>query len=233
MNVLEQLWTYYSQNGAYVLHEFYRHFLMSAYGVFFAAIVGIPTGIFIARYRKLSKWIFSITNVIQTIPALAMLAVLMLVMGLGVNTVILSLFFYSLLPIIRNTYTGIVSIENAYLESGKAMGMTKLQILTMVELPLSLSVIMAGLRTALVIAIGITAIGTFVGAGGLGDIIVRGTNATNGTAIILAGAIPTALMAVLADLLLGWLEKVLSPAKKKKIWSSGSEKTATSEVRTS
>ncbi|MBS2968477.1 ABC transporter permease [Metabacillus sp. KIGAM252] len=232
MNVLEQLWTYYSQNGAYVLHEFYRHFLMSAYGVFFSAIVGIPTGIFIARYRKLSKWIFSITNVIQTIPALAMLAVLMLVMGLGVNTVILSLFFYSLLPIIRNTYTGIVSIENAYLESGKAMGMTKLQILTMVELPLSLSVIMAGLRTALVIAIGITAIGTFVGAGGLGDIIVRGTNATNGTAIILAGAIPTALMAVLADLLLGWLEKVLSPAKKKKIWSTGSA-TASSEAKVS
>jgi osmoprotectant transport system permease protein len=189
---------------------------MSAYGVLFAAIAGIPIGIYIARYRKISKWVFSITNVIQTIPALAMLAVLMLVMGLGVNTVILSLFLYSLLPIIRNTYTGIVSIEHAYLESGKAMGMTKLQILTMVELPLALSVIMAGLRTALVIAIGITAIGTFVGAGGLGDIIVRGTNATNGTAIILAGAIPTALMAVLADVLLGWLEKVLSPIKSKK-----------------
>lgn len=216
MNTLEQLLTYYSQNGAYVLTEFYRHFLMSAYGVLFAAIAGIPIGIYIARYRKISKWVFSITNVIQTIPALAMLAVLMLVMGLGVNTVILSLFLYSLLPIIRNTYTGIVSIEHAYLESGKAMGMTKLQILTMVELPLALSVIMAGLRTALVIAIGITAIGTFVGAGGLGDIIVRGTNATNGTAIILAGAIPTALMAVLADVLLGWLEKVLSPIKSKK-----------------
>jgi len=216
LNTLEQLLTYYSQNGAYVLTEFYRHFLMSAYGVLFAAIAGIPIGIYIARYRKISKWVFSITNVIQTIPALAMLAVLMLVMGLGVNTVILSLFLYSLLPIIRNTYTGIVSIEHAYLESGKAMGMTKLQILTMVELPLALSVIMAGLRTALVIAIGITAIGTFVGAGGLGDIIVRGTNATNGTAIILAGAIPTALMAVLADVLLGWLEKVLSPIKSKK-----------------
>lgn len=228
MNTLEQLLTYYSQNGAYVLTEFYRHFLMSAYGVLFAAIAGIPIGIYIARYRKISKWVFSITNVIQTIPALAMLAVLMLVMGLGVNTVILSLFLYSLLPIIRNTYTGIVSIEHAYLESGKAMGMTKFQILTMVELPLALSVIMAGLRTALVIAIGITAIGTFVGAGGLGDIIVRGTNATNGTAIILAGAIPTALMAVLADVLLGWLEKILSPIKSKK-----KLKTETAEVSSS
>lgn len=122
MEVLQQLGTYYSQNGAYVLQEFYRHFLMSVYGVLFAAIVGVPLGIFIARHRTLSGWVFAVTNVIQTVPALAMLAVLMLVMGLGANTVILSLFLYSLLPIIRNTYTGIASIEHAYLESGKAMG---------------------------------------------------------------------------------------------------------------
>ncbi|MBW9313770.1 choline ABC transporter permease OpuBD [Bacillus subtilis] len=216
MNVFEQLMTYYAQNGSYVMDEFGRHFLMSAYGVLFAAVVGVPAGILIAHFRRLSAWVFAVTNVIQTIPALAMLAVLMLVMGLGANTVILSLFLYSLLPIIRNTYTGIISIEHAYLESGKAMGMTKFQVLRMVELPLALSVIMAGLRTALVIAIGITAIGTFVGAGGLGDMIVRGSNATNGTAIILAGAIPTAVMAVGADLLMAWLERALSPVKKKR-----------------
>ncbi|KIU05641.1 choline ABC transporter permease OpuBD [Bacillus subtilis] len=213
MNVLEQLMTYYAQNGSYVMDEFGRHFLMSAYGVLFAAVVGVPAGILIAHFRRLSAWVFAVTNVIQTIPALAMLAVLMLVMGLGANTVILSLFLYSLLPIIRNTYTGIISIEHAYLESGKAMGMTKFQVLRMVELPLALSVIMAGLRTALVIAIGITAIGTFVGAGGLGDMIVRGSNATNGTAIILAGAIPTAVMAVGADLLMAWIERLLNPVK--------------------
>ncbi|WP_456270428.1 choline ABC transporter permease OpuBD [Bacillus sp. JZ76] len=215
MNVLEQLMTYYAQNGSYVMDEFGRHFLMSAYGVLFAAVVGVPAGILIAHFRRLSAWVFAVTNVIQTIPALAMLAVLMLVMGLGANTVILSLFLYFLLPIIRNTYTGIISIEHAYLESGKAMGMTKFQVLRMVELPLALSVIMAGLRTALVIAIGITAIGTFVGAGGLGDMIVRGSNATNGTAIILAGAIPTAVMAVGADLLMAWIERLLNPVKQK------------------
>ncbi|QHM19182.1 Choline transport system permease protein OpuBD [Bacillus subtilis] len=215
MNVLEQLMTYYAQNGSFVMDEFGRHFLMSAYGVLFAAVVGVPAGILIAHFRRLSAWVFAVTNVIQTIPALAMLAVLMLVMGLGANTVILSLFLYSLLPIIRNTYTGITSIEHAYLESGKAMGMTKFQVLRMVELPLALSVIMAGLRTALVIAIGITAIGTFVGAGGLGDMIVRGSNATNGTAIILAGAIPTAVMAVGADLLMAWIERLLNPVKQK------------------
>ncbi|WP_430667183.1 ABC transporter permease [Fictibacillus enclensis] len=204
------------QNGSYVWEQFYRHFLMSAYGVLFAAIVAIPVGILIARYHRLAGWVISLANVIQTIPALAMLAVLMLVMGLGTNTVVFALFLYSLLPIIKNTYTGIRNVDHALLESGKAMGMTKFQVLRMVELPLAISVIMAGLRTALVITIGIATIGTFIGAGGLGDIILRGTNATDGTSIILAGAIPTAVMAVLADVMMGWLEKRLSPNKKTK-----------------
>lgn len=215
METLKELGLYYSHNSAYVWEQFYRHFLMSAYGVLFAAIVAIPVGILIARHHKLSYWVISITNVIQTVPALAMLAVLMLIMGLGANTVVFALFLYSLLPILKNTYTGIQNVDNALLISGHAMGMTKFQLLRMVELPLALSVIMAGLRTALVIAIGITTIGTFIGAGGLGAIIVRGTNATNGAGIILAGAIPTALMAVIADVVMGWLERLLSPIKRK------------------
>lgn len=216
METLNELMYYYSQNAGYVWEQFYRHFLMAAYGVLFAAIVGIPLGILIARYRKLSPWVMSVANIIQTIPALAMLAVLMLVMGLGTNTVVFALFLYSLLPIIKNTYTGIHNVDQSLLESAKAMGMTKFQVLRMVELPLALSVIMAGLRTALVITIGIATIGTFMGSGGLGDIIIRGTNATDGTAIILAGAIPTALMAVIADLVMGWFERKLSPIKKRK-----------------
>lgn len=215
MDTLQELWMYYTQNTSYVWEQFYRHFLMSAYGVLFAAIVGIPVGILIARYSKLSGWVLSLTNIIQTIPALAMLAVLMLVMGLGANTVIASLFLYSLLPIIKNTYTGIKSVEKPVIESGRAMGMTRLQLLWMVELPLALSVIMAGLRTALVIAIGVATIGAFIGGGGLGSIIIRGTNVTDGTAIILAGAIPTAVMAVAADIFMGWLERTLSPTNRK------------------
>lgn len=190
--------------------------LMSAYGVIFAAIIAIPLGVYIARKKRLAGWVIQIANIIQTIPALAMLAVLMLIMGLGTNTVVLSLFLYSLLPILKNTYTGIRNVDGALLESGKAMGMTKWQVLRLIEMPLALSVIMAGIRNALVIAIGVAAIGTFVGAGGLGDIIVRGTNATNGTAIILAGAIPTAVMAILADVLLGWVERTLNPVKNKR-----------------
>lgn len=215
MDTLIELWNYYAQNYSYVWEEFYKHFLMSAYGVLFAAIIAIPVGIFIARHAHLSKWVFSFTNIIQTIPALAMLAVLMLVMGLGPNTVIAALFLYSLLPIIRNTYTGIRNVDQALIESGRGMGMTKFQLLRMIELPLALSVIMAGLRTALVIGISIATIGAFIGSGGLGAIIIRGTNVTDGTAIILAGAIPTALMAVVADLGMGWLEKRLMPGRKK------------------
>lgn len=216
MDTLKQLIDYYQTNGSYVMEEFWRHFLMSAYGVIFAAIIAIPLGVYIARKKRLAGWVIQIANIIQTIPVLAMLAVLMLIMGLGTNTVVLSLFLYSLLPILKNTYTGIRNVDGALLESGKAMGMTKWQVLRLIEMPLALSVIMAGIRNALVIAIGVAAIGTFVGAGGLGDIIVRGTNATNGTAIILAGAIPTAVMAILADVLLGWVERTLNPVKNKR-----------------
>lgn len=211
MKTLQELVDYFGQNYAYIWEEFYKHFLMSAYGVLFAAIIAIPVGIVIARRAKLSQWVISITNVIQTIPALALLAVLMLVLGLGENTVIASLFLYSLLPIVRNTYAGIRGVDAALLESGRGMGMTKFQLLRMVELPLALSVIMAGVRTALVIAISIATIGAFIGGGGLGNIIIRGTNVADGSAIILAGAIPTALMAVIADLIMGWIEKRLTP----------------------
>ncbi|MCD2256971.1 ABC transporter permease [Agrilactobacillus fermenti] len=211
MNTWDQFWYYLAHNGSYVLSQFTRHFLISIYGVLIAAIIGIPIGIFIARKRRLSDAVIGVANVIQTIPSLAMLSIIMLGLGLGVNTVIVTVFLYSLLPIVKNTYTGMASVDKTILDSGKGMGMTSWQILYMVELPLSLSVIMAGIRNALVVAIGITAIGAFVGAGGLGDIIVRGTNATNGGAIILAGALPTALMAIISDLVLGFVQRRLEP----------------------
>jgi osmoprotectant transport system permease protein len=191
-----------------------RHFLISIYGVLFAAIVGIPIGIAISRRRKLADWVIRIANIIQTIPALAMVSILMFGFGLGVNVVIVTVFLYSLLPIIKNTYTGMIQVDRNALDVGKGMGMTAWQRLYMIELPLSVSVIMAGIRNALVVAIGITAIGTFVGAGGLGDIIVRGTNATDGAAIILAGALPTAVMSIFTDWFLGLIERRLDPASR-------------------
>ncbi|MGB3160438.1 ABC transporter permease [Carnobacterium sp.] len=214
LGLWEQLWYYFNENGFYIWEQFLRHFLISIYGVLFAAIIGIPIGFLISRRGKLADWVIGIANVIQTIPSLAMLSILMLGLGLGTTTVIVTVFLYSLLPIIKNTYTGVRSVDRNILDSGKGMGMTRLQLTFMVELPLSLSVIMAGIRNALVVGIGITAIGTFIGAGGLGDIIARGVNATNGGAIILSGAIPTAFMAIISDFVLGVIEKKLDPTRK-------------------
>lgn len=211
LNTFEQLWYYVSHNGQYLLTQFLHHFFISIVGVLLAALIGIPLGILISHRHRLSVVVMSAANVIQTIPSLAMLSIIMLGLGLGTNTVIATVFLYSLLPIIKNTYTGMSNVSETIIDSGTGMGMTKNQLLFLVELPLALSVIMAGIRNALVVAIGITAIGSFVGAGGLGDIIIRGTNATNGGALILAGALPTAFMAIIADLALGYLQKRLEP----------------------
>ena len=214
MSTTKQFFFYMQENGLYVFNQFFDHFLISIYGVLLAALVGIPLGILISKYGKLSSVVITLANIIQTIPALALMAILMLALGLGKTTVIVTVFFYSLLPIIKNTYVGITTINKSVTDAGRGMGMTKMQVLYMVELPLSLSVIITGIRIALVVAIGITAIGAFIGAGGLGDIITRGTNATDGTAIILAGALPTALMAILSDIILGIIERRLDPVKR-------------------
>ncbi|GAA0352301.1 ABC transporter permease [Alkalibacterium iburiense] len=214
MSIWEQLIYYVQQNGSYLWDQFVRHLLVSVYGVLFAAIIAIPLGFYIARHAKLAKWVVSIANVLQTIPSLAMLALLMIGLGIGVNTVIITVFLYSILPIIKNTYAGVISVDNALLDAAKGMGMTRMQLTFKVELPMALSVILSGLRNALVVAFGIAAIGTFIGAGGLGDIIQRGINATDGGALILAGAIPTALMAIVADIILQWLENKLDPSSR-------------------
>nr|WP_125687609.1 ABC transporter permease [Levilactobacillus fujinensis] len=206
-----QLIYYFSHNGMYVLSQFNQTFLVSIYGVLLGAIVGIPLGIWISQYRRLSPVIIGAANVIQTVPSLAMLSILMLGLGLGQTTVVVTVFLYSLLPIIKNTYTGMLSVDPDVLDAGKGMGMTRWQVMMTIRIPLSLSVIIAGIRNALVIGIGITVIGSFIGSGGLGDIIIRGTNATNGGAIILAGALPTALMAIITDLVLSFIEKRLTP----------------------
>ena len=149
LNVIQQFFYYFNENGSYVISRFSRHFLISSYGVLFAALVGIPVGIMIARRKKLAKWVIGAANVIQTVPSLAMLSILMLGLGLGVNTVIVTVFLYSLLPIISNTYTGMIQVDPTVLDVGKGMGMTRLELLFQVELPLSISVIMAGIRNAL------------------------------------------------------------------------------------
>ena len=213
MELLRETLAYYSLNGGYVLEQFWRHFLISVCGVLLASAVAIPTGFLIARRGRLARWIVGAANVIQTVPSLALMSILMLGLGLGARTVIATVLLYSLLPIVRNTCAGIRGIRPQVLDAARGMGMTALQTVLRVELPLALSVIMAGVRNALVVAVGVTTIGTFIGAGGLGDIISRGVNVANGSAIIVAGALPTALMAVCADIVLGLLERGLDPTR--------------------
>lgn len=207
--MLNELVSYYRDNFFYILEQFFRHFLIAIYGVLFACIIGIPIGFFIARNKKAKALVMGFVNVVQTIPGLAMLAILMMVIGIGAETVVVAVFLYSLLPIIKNTVTGIDSISPGIIDAAKGMGMTLFQQIVKVELPLSISVIMGGIRNALVVGIGVAAIGTFIGAGGLGDIITRGATVANGSAIILAGAIPTAVMAVVSDFVLGLVENRL------------------------
>ncbi|WP_299298606.1 ABC transporter permease [uncultured Fretibacterium sp.] len=213
MELLRETLAYYSLNGGYVLEQFWRHFLISVCGVLLASAVAIPTGFLIARRGRLAQWVVGAANVIQTVPSLALMSILMLGLGLGARTVIATVLLYSLLPIVRNTCAGIRGIPPQVLDAARGMGMTALQTVLRVELPLALSVIMAGVRNALVVAVGVTTIGTFIGAGGLGDIISRGVNVANGSAIIIAGALPTALMAVCADIVLGLMERGLDPTR--------------------
>lgn len=210
--MIQELLEYFAVNESYIFNQFIRHFLISIYGVLFASIVAIPLGFYLTRHHKMADWMIRIANIIQTIPSLAMLSILMIGMGLGPNTVVMTVFLYSLLPILKNTYVGVKSVDKNLLDVAKGMGMTKNQRIIKVELPLSIAVILGGIRNALVVAIGITAIGTFIGAGGLGDIITRGVNSTNGGSIILAGALPTSLMAITIDFILSYIEKKLGAA---------------------
>ena len=205
-NLFEQLISYYQTNSGYLFELFINHFLMSVYGVLFASIIGIPLGIIIARFGKLSGVIITLANIIQTVPVIAMLAMLMLVIGLASIRL-----FYSILVCFtsnyKNTYTGIKEVDINIKDAGKGMGMTRNQVLRMIELPLSLSVIIGGIRIALVVAIGVVAVGSFIGAPSLGDVVIRGTNATDGTLFILAGALPIVVIVVLIDIVLRLVEK--------------------------
>lgn len=215
LDLFEQIVYYFQQNGMYLLSQFFRQLLMTSYGVVFAIIVAVPLGFFIAHKRKTSGFILGLANIIQTVPNLALLSVVMLVMGLGPNLVVFTIFLYSILPILRNTYTGVISVDDTMVDVGKGMGMTPWQVIYKVELPLALSVIMGGIRNAFITGIGISTIGTFVGAGGLGDVLQRGVNASDGTSIIIAAVIPISLMSILADWLLGLIEKRLDPSSTK------------------
>jgi osmoprotectant transport system permease protein len=190
-----------------------EHLLLVVSSLAVAILLGVPLGIVLTRQPPLQRWLLGFASVMQTIPSLALFGFLIpipFIGGIGTRTVIVALVLYALLPILRNTFVGISGVDAAVCESAIAMGMTKSQLLWQVQLPLAARTIMAGIRVATVTTIGTATIAAAIGGGGLGVFIFRGVASVD-TTLILAGAVPAALLALLADGGLAWVERKLSP----------------------
>ena len=207
------LWQFIMQNHTEVTQLTLEHIWLVGISTLLAVAIGMPLGILLTRWPALRQPILGSANIIQTIPSLALFGFLLPAPWIGARAdrlAILALMLYALLPLIRNTYAGIQSVDPSVVEAGRGMGLTDRQLLFQVELPLALGVIIAGIRVATVLSIGLATIAAAVGAGGLGEYIFRGLAMVNNT-VILAGALPAAALALLADTGFGWLEKRLRP----------------------
>jgi len=191
-----------------------EHLVLVVSALAIAVLLGVPLGIALTRHSGARRWLLGFANIMQTIPSLALFGFLIpipFIGGIGKRTVIVALVLYALLPILRNTFVGIMNVDAAVSESAVAMGMTDGQLLRQVQIPLAAQTIMVGIRVATVTTIGTATIAAAVGGGGLGVFIFRGVASVD-TAQILAGAVPAALLALAADGGLGWIERKLSPS---------------------
>ena len=203
---------FYANNSREALGLLGQHLFLVAISTIVAVTIGVPVGILVTRRPAWRGPVLGLANVFQTIPSLALFGFLIplpFIGGVGARTAIVALVVYALLPIVRGTYTGIVNVDPAIREAGRGMGMTDRELLTLVELPLAAGVILSGIRVATVIGVGVATIAAAVGAGGLGVYIFRGVAVVDDT-LILAGALPAALLALAADGLLGLLERRLA-----------------------
>lgn len=195
------------QQSDKLLVQTLQHIGLTFISLFIAVVIGLPLGIYISRVRKLSGPVLGITGILQTIPSIALLGFMIPLLGIGAKPAIVALLLYALLPIVRNTYTGITGVDSNVKEAAVAMGMNKWHVLLKVELPLAMPVILAGIRTATVINVGVATLASYIAAGGLGEFIFGGISLNN-TNMILAGAIPAAILAVLFDFLLSLVQKM-------------------------
>jgi osmoprotectant transport system permease protein len=205
------VWHFFSTHRAEILSATREHLILVLISMAIAVAIAVPLGLALVSHHRLRSVAIAVASVFQTIPSLALFGFLIplpFIGGIGTRTAIVALVLYALLPILRNTYVGLTEVDPSILEAAEAMGLTEDQILFRVRLPLATSFILAGIRTATVITIGVATIAAAIGAGGLGTFIFRGV-AMVSDAVILAGAIPAALLALLADFLLGLLERRL------------------------
>ncbi|MFD2863423.1 ABC transporter permease/substrate-binding protein [Mucilaginibacter antarcticus] len=199
------VWEFMAQQSDKLLTQTLQHIGLTFISLIIAVVIGLPLGILIARRKKLSPAVLGLAGILQTIPSIALLGFMIPLLGIGAKPAIVALLLYALLPIIRNTFTGITGVDASVKEAAVAMGMTSRQVLFKVELPLAMPVILAGIRTATVINVGVATLASYIAAGGLGEFIFGGISLNN-TNMILAGAIPAALLAILFDFSLSRLQ---------------------------
>lgn len=207
---MDQMMTFFSDYGDQLLFKTWEHLYISFIAIGLGIIVAVPSGVLLTRAPKLANGIMALVGVLQTFPTLAVLAFFIPLIGIGKVPAIIALFIYSLLPILRNTYTGVKDLDENLKEAGRGMGMTVREQIMHVELPLAIPIIMAGIRMSAVYLIGWATLAAYIGAGGLGDFIFDGLNLFK-PEFILAGAIPTTLIAIILDFLFGRLEVALTP----------------------
>ncbi|MBB6448413.1 osmoprotectant transport system permease protein [Geomicrobium halophilum] len=201
----------FSSYGWELLTKTGEHMYISFAAILLGVIVAVPAGILLTRIPNMADRLISFVGILQTIPSLAILAFFMPILGVGMTPAIIALFVYSVLPILRNTYTGVKEVDSNILEAGKGMGMSNMETIRKIELPMALPVIMAGIRFATVYLIGWATLAAFIGGGGLGDLIFDGLNLYQPELIVL-GTIPATILALLTNWLLTILEKRLTPS---------------------
>ncbi len=203
----QSLLSFMQEQAGKIFSQLMAHIGLTFISLLIAVAIGVPLGILIARRKKLSGTVLGFVGVLQTIPSIALLGFMIPLLGIGPKPAIVALFLYALLPIVRNTFTGIIGVDASVRDAAKGMGMSGKQILMKVELPLALPVILAGIRTATVINVGVATLAAYIAAGGLGEFIFGGI-ALNNTNMILAGAIPAALLAIVLDFILSKVQKI-------------------------
>lgn len=202
--------TFISLHADAILKATGEHLYLALGAVLIGCLVSIPLGIWLTERKEIAGYFLSVTSIIQTVPSLAFLGFMLPLLGIGTLPALVVLILYSLLPILRNTYTGITGVEPAFVEAGKGMGMNKRQLLLMVKLPIAMPVIMSGIRISTVYLMSWATLAAFIGAGGLGDLILTGIQ-TADINFILSGAIPAALLTIAAGWILGKAEMFLIP----------------------
>lgn len=204
------------QYGSQLLLKTWEQIYISAIALILGVLVAVPVGIILTRFPKTAKLVIGLTSMLQTIPSLALLAMMIPFFGIGKLPAILALFVYSLLPILRNTYIGLDNVDPVLKDSAKGMGMEPVQSIFQVELPLAMPVIMTGIRLSAIYVIAWATLASYIGAGGLGDLIFSGLSLFQ-PELIIGGTIPVILLSLVSDYLLGLLEKHMTPKQKREV----------------